>query len=216
MAKHSEINEVIRKFKSNKISHDECFKYLANAFQPLFFDKQKEMAKVNTDHTWIGDFWDVYLNALECSLKSFNFNFHTGPGPNLISFVPYFKSLFYKRADSYKTVIYKVIEEKSNNFSLESMLDKMTFSKTTNVDIFDYIQHSDDAVKNEVEFEAFLKNEVLSPTEYKIFFMKMKGKSNAYIGSKMKRPLSKESIRKKWNDIAQKIHVRVNKRKNDV
>lgn len=215
LAKHDEINEVVSKYKSGKTSHDECFKHLAQAFMPLFWKKKSEMSNVNTDHTWIGDFFDVYLKALDCSLSNFDPDIHNGIGKNKLSIVPYFTSLFNARCDSYKKVIYQVKEEQKNNLSLDSLLESITFSKSNNVDIFDYIQHSDDTVKNEVEFENFLKSEVLTMREYKIFFMKMKGKSNEYIGNKMKKQVSYETIRREWNLIIQKIHVHVNKRKND-
>lgn len=215
MAKHDAINDIVRNYKSGSISHDECFRYIASAFQPLFWRKKATMAQVNTDHTWIGDFWDVYLNCIELSLENFSFDYHHGAGRNNLSFTPYFQNLFNLKCDSYKKVIYKVIEEKKNNLSLEDMLANSSFSISKNKDIFDYIQHYDDAHQNEKDFEEFLKREVLTAKEYKIFFMKMKGKNNTYIGSKMKRVVSAESIRREWNNIAQKIHVHVNKRKND-
>jgi hypothetical protein len=222
LAKHNEINKIVNDYKSGVITHSECVRYIETTFRPLFFKKKKEMAPINTDHTWIGSFWDVYLQSIVDSLKNFSKDMHNGRGENQLSFVPYFQALFNNRCIDYKKVLSKEIKEAEKVTSLEKLLEqnsvglpKFQFSISKNVDIFDHIQHHDDSFKNEVEFEKHIKS-FLTKTEYKIFYMKMCGRSNAYIGTKMKAYRSGEYIRKEWDKISSKIFEHVTKRKNDL
>lgn len=207
------VNIKVQEYKDGIISQSECIAFIERAFRPLFMSKQKSIAKVNMDDHWTGSFWDFYLATIQDSLKSFSFKFNGNKGGNL-SFIPYFQNLFNLRCNTFKLEVAKKIDHNKKHDSLDSLMENIKFGESKNRDIFDYVQHSDETLKNEVEFEESLKK-VLTPKEYKIFFMKMRGRSNAYIGTKMKFSTSGEWIRKQWeNVIVPKIMEHVKERKN--
>lgn len=221
MGKHSDINQVVSDYKSGVISNQECMEFLIKEFMPLFVSKKKMLAKVSTDHRTIGSFKDVYIQAIHDSLENFNFKQHDGFGENRLSFVAYFSGLFGLRTASYM----KVLKEELDINKMTLYIDSLKCDVEEIPDQEDFRNRgfkSQDLVRKlgyysdfgERDLEEFLKT-ILDKREYRIFWFKMKGMTNEDIGNRLKVQATRNQVGIEWNQICDKIKLKLAERMKD-
>jgi hypothetical protein len=168
------------------------------------------ISKIDTGATYMPDFNSVYLDTIESAVRNFSFDVHHGYGTNNISFVGYFKNLFDLRINEYLKVIFKEIEKKKTQDSIEEILEdeehyfnfeekymSTSFDKTANF--------------NERNLQIFLKKN-LSKRELDILDLKLKGQSDDLIACKYDGYCSREKIRREWCSIKDRLKILLEKR----
>lgn len=201
------VNDLVREYKANKIELNQCIHELSTLFRNKYLNKYNKVAHIVNNasaHSKTSDLYTVFLKTIHYSLQKFSFDTHDGRGENKISFVPYFSEQFERRFINFQKSLHIEAKKASNSESLDAILSKDKNKKNTFEEQFASVSFEKCSDLNQKQLEAYLKKN-LTKRQYKIFYLKLKGRTNDYVGYHMNEPCSHEKIRMEWNEITGKL-----------